>query len=161
MPVWIHSGYAASYKADNGREAFKQWVRPFTAHDEKLGLNAKGIEKRFTFRDEADRTIHVPAGRKAYDNFAKMAQKLDQITPAMSFEEDLDIGTLQAQRPRQLPIAPAPTDLVFAGDPYSSQFHQAFLEVDQLRRDYEQLVQDKKQAEDDVHRIEKNVGLDA
>jgi len=46
-PVWVNSTYADNIKNQLGVESFRAWIRPFSAHNQKVGYNSDMLLKRF------------------------------------------------------------------------------------------------------------------
>lgn len=71
LPVWVNTQYAQTIKMQNDRETFRFWIKPFTAHNEKLGLNSSQLQMAFTKSGK----VSVPTQSK-YREFAQAAQKI-------------------------------------------------------------------------------------
>lgn len=48
LPVWVNTDFASKMKENNDKIDFRRWIKPFTAHNEKMGLNTSVLQKKFT-----------------------------------------------------------------------------------------------------------------
>jgi len=87
-PVWVHTGFSSDHKQHKTQADFRRWIKPFTAHNDKMGLNASALEKLFV--PDPD-NVSVPE-RSTYPMFANIYTKLKgEGDPYPNFKKNLKV----------------------------------------------------------------------
>lgn len=92
VAVWVSTQYAAHYKQKLGAgDAFKQWIRRFTAHNGKMGLNSSAMQTVFKssgidVKIPPPQTNNRGVAKRDYEEFANIANLLYGDTGGVNFK---------------------------------------------------------------------------
>jgi len=67
--VWVNTDVAREMKMKNSTQDFRRWIKPLTAHNEKMGVNNSVLLKKLT-HDAG--TVRITAN-SSYDMFNKIS----------------------------------------------------------------------------------------